>query len=183
MSTDELLGNTLGLPAVLAEQSQLIENFQVGCHEAAQIIVTRLTDAVSLPSLVQHHRRDQLSESGLKLIAEPSVPFVSDVLENKHRDSGTLTMLFYNEWSMHICVSDENEQNWVFVPPPSHGCALVHGAKSLARLSGGRLRAPLHRVTQPSDGAKERHFLSYFLRPEHRLSEEWGKADLVVGSG
>ena len=70
-------------------------------------------------------------------------------------------------------------REWVFVPPPPEGCALVHGASSLARLSLGRLRSPLHRVTQPADGAGKRYFLSYFLRPEHRVRETWAAKDSI----
>ncbi|KFH44955.1 hypothetical protein ACRE_042360 [Hapsidospora chrysogenum ATCC 11550] len=158
MSRDELRDGQPVLTAPWAKQTELVKSFNVHCDDAVRL--NRAT--------------------GLKLISEPAVPFAADVLENKHRDSGTLTMLFYDSWSMHICHSgdhddmdDEGQRQWVLVPPPPEGCALVHGASSLTRLSGGRLRAPLHRVTQPVDGAQKRYFLSYFLRPDHRLRGEW----------
>lgn len=170
---------TLQLPASMAKQAQLLNSFHSHCHDAAHVVLAQLATALNLP-LQERHRADQLSESGLKLIFEPSVPRAADVVENKHRDSGTLTLLFYDTWSLHVCLSgnDDNgeQQEWVFVPPPPEGCALVHGASSLRRLSAGRLRAPLHRVTQPSDGAGKRYFLSYFLRPENRLLDEWAAA-------
>lgn len=172
MSTDEMRRACLQLPASVAKQAELVNEFHSHCYAAARVLLTRLADSLGL-SLLENHREDQPSESGLKLIAEPSVPRAADVVENKHRDSGTLTMLFYDEPSLQVCLSsddeDEQRQEWMFVPPPPQGCALVHGANSLGRLSGGKLRSPLHRVSQPSDGAGKRYFLSYFLRPEHAL--------------
>ncbi|RDA85190.1 hypothetical protein CP532_2378 [Ophiocordyceps camponoti-leonardi (nom. inval.)] len=177
MSTDEMRQGTLHLPTVISEQATAMNSFHERCHSATLVILERLADALDVP-LTQHHNSDgnaeQTSESGLKLIAEPAVARASDVVENKHRDSGTLTMLFYDAWSLHVCLSAEGEepQRWTFVPPPPGGCALVHGASTLSRMTGGRLSAPLHRVTQPADGAAKRFFLSYFLRPDHRVSSE-----------
>lgn len=180
MSTDEMRQGNLQLPGPLAKQAQVVNDFHSTCSDAAHVLLYQLADALGLP-LQDHHRLHQPSESGLKLIAEPSVPLAANVIENKHHDSGTLTMLFYDTWSLHVCLprktgQDTEEQEWVFVPPPVEGVALVHGAKSLARLSNGRFQAPLHRVTQPSDGAGKRYFLSYFLRPEDRLRDEWAVA-------
>ncbi|RDA94420.1 hypothetical protein CP533_2287 [Ophiocordyceps camponoti-saundersi (nom. inval.)] len=173
MSTDEMRQGTLHLPAAISEQEAAVNSFHERCHSATMVVLERLADALSMP-LTQHHDGDaeQTSESGLKLIAEPAVARAADVVENKHRDSGTLTMLFYDAWSLHICLSGEGEetQRWTFVPPPPDGCALVHGASTLCRMTDGKLCAPLHRVTQPGDGAAKRFFLSYFLRPDHRMS-------------
>lgn len=181
MSDDELRNGTLQLPAALNKERKTLESFQSSCHRAALVVLSQLADTLDLPALKDYHLMDKSSESGLKLITEPTVARVADVLENKHRDSGTLTVLFYDSWGVHVCLSEEGQgkKDWVFVPPPPQGCALVHGASSLARLSGGRLRAPLHRVTQVSDGAEKRYFLSYFLRPEHGLREEWASADAI----
>ncbi|XP_044718949.1 uncharacterized protein HRG_07514 [Hirsutella rhossiliensis] len=118
MSTDEMRRGTLTFPALMEEQAQLVNNFHSGCHDAAHVLLARLADALSLP-LQEKHRSDQSSESGLKLIAEPTVPLATNVLENKHRDSGTLTMLFYDRWGVQVCLSGEDEeerqQKWVFV--------------------------------------------------------------------
>ncbi|PFH61438.1 hypothetical protein XA68_17342 [Ophiocordyceps unilateralis] len=168
MSTDEMRQGTLHLPAIMSEQENAVNKFHDRCHSASLVVLERLADAVGLP-LGQHHRVEETSESGLKLISEPTVERAADVVENKHCDSGTLTMLFYDDWGLHVCLSVERQQ-WTFVPPPPEGCVLVHGASTLSRLTGGKLSAPLHRVTQPFDGTAKRFFLSYFLRPEHGLS-------------
>ncbi|KAM4062689.1 hypothetical protein HRG_007514 [Hirsutella rhossiliensis] len=104
MSTDEMRRGTLTFPALMEEQAQLVNNFHSGCHDAAHVLLARLADALSLP-LQEKHRSDQSSESGLKLIAEPTVPLATNVLENKHRDSGTLTMLFYDRWGVQVQVA------------------------------------------------------------------------------
>lgn len=120
-----------------------------------------------------HHRADQPSDTGLKLILQPSCAKLSDAPDTTHTDSGTLTLLFYKDWSVHAFLPDTNL--WAFTPP-LEGCALVNVANSLQRLSGGRLHSPKHGVTQPFDGAKNRYYLSYFLRPETLLIEKWNAA-------
>lgn len=185
MSSDELRDGRLELPTPLEKQAGALGEFQTTCHEATLAVLSRLADGLKLPELHERHEAARASESGLKLIAEPSIACAGDVLENKHRDSGTLTLLFYEAWGIQVCVEgadEEAEESWVFVPPPPAGCALLHGAQSLARLSGGRLRSPLHRVAQPADGAAKRYFLSYFLRPERGLQEAWEALDAGVAA-
>jgi isopenicillin N synthase-like dioxygenase len=114
-----------------------------------------------------HHRADHPSGSGMKFVLYPSMVRLSDVGENLHTDSGTLTLLFYKDWSIHAFLPDADR--WAFIPPPPEGCTLVNVADTLQTLSEGKLHSPKHRVTQPIDGAKNRYFLSYFLRPEN----EW----------
>ncbi|GJN82989.1 hypothetical protein PLIIFM63780_006535 [Purpureocillium lilacinum] len=133
---DELRHKSLPLPISMIKQADLIESFHGHCHEAARVVLARLVDALDTPLLENVHRDSEPSETGLKLISEPSVPLAANVLENKHRDSGTLTMLFYDSWSMQVCLTGDNNDNdeqgrreWVFVPPPPEGCAL-HGIDS-----------------------------------------------------
>lgn len=150
----------------------------------ARFLLSQLESSLGIP-LANRHSADETSESGLKLIFEPSLDNVSDVGENKHCDSGTWTMLFYDTLGMHIYLEADKEgsqaDRWVFLPPPPEGCVLVHPGSSLERLTGGKVRSPLHRVTQPEDGAEERYFLCYFLRPEHKLAEEWAAKDASSG--
>jgi isopenicillin N synthase-like dioxygenase len=99
------------------------------------------------------------------------LPKVSDVGDNLHTDSGTLTLLFYKDWGIYAFLPDKN--TWAFTPP-LEGCALINVGDSLQTLSDGKLHSPKHGVTQPFDGAMDRYYLSYFLRPEtavsHRLN-------------
>ncbi|EFQ99679.1 hypothetical protein MGYG_02692 [Nannizzia gypsea CBS 118893] len=163
ISYNEMRAGTLKLPEPLAKQAQLINEFHSSCHSSAHVLLARLAESLEIP-FEKYHQESMESETGLKLIAEPSLERAVDVQENKHKDSGTLTMLFCDSWGMHFNLPGQGE-TWVFTPPPPPGCALIHGAKSLQRLSHDQLHAPLHRVTQPRDGAAKRYFLSYFLRP------------------
>lgn len=163
----------LHLPKILAERSSALDNLHVHCHSAAHALLARLAESLSVP-FDSFHRPGEPSETGLKLIEEPTVDKVSEVVENKHTDSGTFTILFYEQASLQINIPGSDD--WVFPPPPPPGCAIVHGGNSLKRISNDRLQSPLHRVTQTEDGAGKRYFLSYFLRPEEAVKSSWAAA-------
>ena len=100
---------------------------------------------------------------------------MAEVGENKHTDSGTFTLLFYERLGLHVYLPKEDR--WEYAPVPAPGCALVTVADSLQRLSGRQFHSPLHRVTQPRDGAHKRFYLSYFLRPSHATKAAWARQD------
>ena len=176
MSTDELRQGTLKLPPVLFASSGALRSFQRRCDEVTRLLLSQVESSLGI-SLADRHTVEEPSESGLKLIYEPSLDRVTDVGENKHCDSGTWTMLFYDAMGVQVYLGPDKEgeklDEWRFLPPPPKGCVLVHPGSSLERLTGRKVKSPLHRVTQPSNGAEERYFLCYFLRPEHKLAEEW----------
>lgn len=118
------------------------------------------------------HRTSERSDSALKLVYEPALSKLADVGDNQHTDSGTLTLIFCDQWGIHAELADANK--WAFTAPMP-GCALINVADSLQRLSSDRLRSPRHRVTQPADGFEKRYFVAYLLRPEHALKEAWAK--------
>ena len=106
---------------------------------ASGTIIARLSDAIELESkqrLEQHHRDGQPSDTGLKLIYEPLLAKLSDVGDNLHMDSRTLTLLFYDKWSLHAYPPS---QGFAFPAPLEDGCALVNVADWLQRLSGNKL--------------------------------------------
>lgn len=153
------------LPAPLKDQGKILQEFSAGCHGATHTMLNSLS-----PALAEQHRAGQPSDTGLKLIYEPTLDKVSDVGDNLHTDSGTFTLLFYDQWGLHGYLPDS--QKWAFTPP-QEGCALINVADSLQRLSGGTYHSPKHRVTQPIDGAAKRYYLSYFLRPETAVKKAW----------
>ena len=171
MAYDELVVGKLTLPPILEPESEKIKSFMKTCQSAALAMLSSVSSTLG-SDLSLHHRSSQTSDTALKLIAEPSLPLLSSVGENKHTDSGTFTILFYEEWGLHI--KAKGEESWSFAAP-KEGCALVNVADSLERLSGGMLHSPTHRVTQPRDGAHKRFYLSYFLRPEHALKAAWAR--------
>jgi isopenicillin N synthase-like dioxygenase len=120
--------------------------------------------------LENFHRPEEVSDSGLKLIYEPSLDHVKDVVDNLHTDSGTFTLLFYDGLGLEAELLDQ--QKWAFTPMID-GCALINVADSLQRLSDHIYHSPQHRVTQPFDGFAKRYYISYFLRPEQSLKDQW----------
>lgn len=146
------------LPKPFQDKWHSFTEFSAGCDEACLTLLNSLSASYAI-----HHRTSQRSDTGLKLVSHPSMAKLSDVVETLHTDSGTLTLLFYEDWGIHAFLRNANK--WAFTPP-MEGCALINVGDSLQRLSDGKLHSPRHRVTQPVDGAKNRYYLSYFLRPE-----------------
>jgi len=171
ISRDELdlMSNSIpNFPDLFRENRKNVTEFSAGCNEACLTLLNSLSTDFAV-----HHRANQPSDTGLKFVLHPSLARLSDVGETLHTDSGTLTLLFYKDWSIHAFLPDANM--WAFTPP-LECCALINVGDSLQRLSGGKLHSPKHRVTQPFDGAKKRYYLSYFLRPETNLVEKWDAA-------
>ena len=177
MAFDELVnGGSLKLPGVLQDSQASFAQFSNLCHLACLTMLNGLSESLRAQGterLEIHHRPGHPSDSGLKLIYEPSLARVADVKENRHTDSGTLTMLFYEEWGLHVNAKGTDE--WAFAPI-NQGSVLVNVADSLQRLSSGAFHSPTHRVTQPGDGFSKRYYLSYFLRPEDELKETWARS-------
>jgi isopenicillin N synthase-like dioxygenase len=160
----------LPLPHLFRDGWREITAFGTGCDESCLTLLNSLSADFAV-----HHRADQPSDTGLKLVLHPSLSKLSDVGESLHTDSGSLTLLFYKDWSIHAFLPDA--KMWGFIPPPMEGFALINIGNSLQRLSGGKLHSPEHRVTQPLDGARSRYYLSYFLRPETKFRESWDNAN------
>lgn len=175
MAYEELVQGAVKLPDSLDQHQDLVKRFSLLSHSACHIMLVAASDALGLEDanrFEQHHRDTGRSESGLKLICEPSLSKLADVGDNLHTDSGTFTMVFCEKWGIQAELSGTNK--WGFTAPMP-GCALINVADSLQRLSGGKLHSPKHRVTQPADGFAKRYFVAYLLRPENALKEGWAK--------
>jgi isopenicillin N synthase-like dioxygenase len=158
------------IPQLFQNDWAKVSDVIAGCDEACLTLLKSLSEDYML-----HHRINKPSDSGMKFVLYPSMARLSDVPESLHTDSGTLTLLFYKDWSIQAFLPDADM--WAFISPPPEGCTLVNVANTLQRLSGDKLHSPRHRVTQPFDGAKDRYFLSYFLRPENELLEKWKSSE------
>ena len=175
MARDEMAAGTIKWPNAMQKDSERLKMFSDRCHEACKTMIARLSDALQLDEkdrFEQSHRDGERSDSGLKLIYEPSLEKKSQVGDNLHTDSGTMTFLFYDKWGLSAYAPS---QDFAFTAPID-GCALINIGDSLQRLSNNRLLSPKHRVTQPVDGAEKRYYLSYFVRPEHAVKDAWSKA-------
>lgn len=157
---------------MLAKEKHRFDRFLPLIQSAGLTMLARLSDALQLPEnqrFERWHKQDRTSESGLKVIYEPTFERVADWFDNTHTDSGTFTILFYDQ--VGLDVFDPETKTWAYAAVPPPDCAFVNLANAVQSLSGGRLHSPLHRVSQPADGFKKRYYLSYFLRPEHGVKE------------
>ncbi|OAL26811.1 hypothetical protein AYO20_09953 [Fonsecaea nubica] len=173
MAYDEVTQKTCPLPELTGEDDGLVDSFSRLCHSTCLVVLSCFSDVLGLlddQRFESNHRQGETSDSGLKLISEPTLDKLSQVGDNVHTDSGTLTMLFYDQWGLEA--EQPGGGDWTF-PAPMPDCALFNVADSLQRLSQHQLRSPRHRVTQVGDGAADRYYISYFLRPEHALRERW----------
>lgn len=176
MADDEFVQGALQLPNALADNAELLRRFSKLCNSACHTMLSCLSKALKLDGVSRfenNHRQGEPSETGLKLIYEPSLAKLADVGDNIHTDGGTFTLLFYDQWGLHIELPEA--KRWAFteyIP----GCALINVANSLQRLSKNQFHSPQHRVTQPADGFAKRYYLSYFLRPEDATKEAWARS-------
>lgn len=163
---EELTRGSLTLPKPFDDHAKLLKRFSSLCHFANITMLSCLSDALKLEGASRFensHRDDKTSDTSLKLIYEPVRNKCSDWSDNTHTDSGTLTLLFCDQWGNRL--EDPETKAWTFIEPKS-GCALVNVADSLQSLSGGKLHSCRHGVTQPVDGFRKRYFVASYLRPD-----------------
>ncbi|KAJ5133289.1 hypothetical protein N7526_004654 [Penicillium atrosanguineum] len=179
---DEPLRDDSRLLPILQGESDLVRQFNKLCHAAALNMLSSLSDSLRLESdkrFEAHYRTTDSSDTGLKLIYEPSLVKIADVVKNKHTGSGAFNLLFHEQVGLHVYLPEQNR--WEFSAIPAPGCTLVTAADFLQRLSASQFYLlPLHRVPQPRDGAGKRYFLSYFLRPSHTTKPHGVKRRRIV---
>lgn len=163
---EELTRGSLILPKPFDDYAKLLERFSSLCHFANITMLSCLSDALKLEGASRFensHRDDKPSDTSLKLIYEPVRNKCSDWSDNTHTDSGTLTLLFCDQWGNRL--EDPETKTWTFIEPKS-GCALINVADFLQSQSGGKLHSCRHGVTQPVDGFQKRYFVASYLRPD-----------------
>jgi isopenicillin N synthase-like dioxygenase len=161
-----MVGKSLVPPSILIEHAGLLERFLSLSHRITYTMLSRLSDALNLVGdhrFENSHREGEPTDTALKLIYEPTQACLADVVENKHTDFGTLTLLFGEQWGLHVELPETN--TWGFVEPRA-GYAVVNVADSLEHLSGKKLHSGVHRITQLVDVLQERYYIVYLLRPE-----------------
>ncbi|KAL1616275.1 hypothetical protein SLS56_011488 [Neofusicoccum ribis] len=180
ISYDELVSGNFKFPDVLDRERERFDRFMRLVQSAGLTMLACLSDALQLARderFERWHKQDRTSESGLKVIYEPTFERVADWLDNTHTDTGTFTILFYDQ--VGLDVFDPETKTWAYAAVPPPDCAFVNLANAIQSVSRGRLHSPLHRVSQPADGFRKRYYLSYFLRPEHGVKEALLRGDDV----
>ena len=158
------------LAGVLDDDSaELLERFSMRCDGALQKMLTNLSDALGLDEnnrFEKIHRQAEPSDCGILLVNGPCKSKLADVGDNQHTDTGSLTLMFCDQWSVQVELPETKQWAWI-EPKPGH--ALVNIADTLQSRSGNRLYSCRHRVTQPVDVFQPRYFIVYYLRPEKAL--------------
>lgn len=104
-------------------------------------------------SAVSNPKNPGKSNLGLGLAAAP----MGTSLMSSHADDGILTILYYDVPFLEIL--EPASQEWKLVEVVE-GLQVVNVGEDFRKLSGGRLKAALHRVTQ-AEG--ENHLIIYYL--------------------
>ncbi|KAJ5387066.1 hypothetical protein N7509_009607 [Penicillium cosmopolitanum] len=159
--------NRIPLPSPFAEHAEATLDLANICDTTVRTVLHSISDILD-PSeslgLENAHRPDGRSDSGIKFVSGPTKASVADVPDTTHTDGGSITLLWCDKWASQMQTKETKEWLWI---DPKPGCVLVNFANYLQTQTGGRLHSPVHRVSQPSDGAEDRYFVSYFLRPNH----------------
>jgi isopenicillin N synthase-like dioxygenase len=166
IARDRIIEGTLDLPETLECYAVLLERFSSLCHSVNQTMLSCLSDALKLDDASRFensHRDDRPSDSALNLIYAPTKRKRTDVADTTHTDSGTLTLLFCDQWG--IMMEHPETKAWTFVEPKPW-CALINVADFLQSLSGNKLHSCRHCVSQPVDGFQSRYYIVSYLRPE-----------------
>lgn len=161
IATAELHDTTLAYPGFIGSHETVLKRFA----EQSDVITKALLRSL-LASIGKAELESKLTanpgDSGLKLITAPTNERRQDAPDTTHTDGGLLTLLWCPLLSSQI--QNPRTKEWLWVEP-KEGCAIVNVADALQRHTGDQLHSCIHRVLQLGDGAEERHFLSYYLRP------------------
>lgn len=160
---------TFVFPKTLEDHAVLLERFSSLCHSVNQTMLSCLSDALKLDNASRFensHRDGRPSDTALNLFYAPTKRKRTDVVDTTHTDSGTLTLLFSDQWG--IMMEHPETKAWAFIEPKP-GCALINVADFLQSLSGNKLHSCRHCVTQPVDGFQRRYYVVSFLRPEKAI--------------
>lgn len=156
------LSNTLDVPKV--------REFSHASQKIVMALLHSLSSSLRaeyphIPQPEVMHSPHESSGSGIKMESVPTVEKLEDVPFSEHKDGGTLTLLYCDDYTTEL--QDVETGAWGFIEPKK-GHAIVNVSNALETLSEGKLRSALHRVGQPTPGVKERRCVLYYLRPARK---------------
>lgn len=166
---DKMAEGTLDIPHTLHDHAMLLKRFSSLCRSVNMTMLSCLSDALQLDEgsrFENCHCDDRPSDTALNLIYAPTKRKLADVGDTTHTDSGTLTLLFCDQWG--IMLEHPQTKAWAFVEPKP-GCALINVGDFLQSLSGNKLHSCRHSVSQPVDGFQRRYYVVSYLRPEKAI--------------
>jgi len=156
------------LPDVYQKNKEIFNQFNSGGRYVTNELLLCLSDAMGLKGTDRFescHRSDFTRNCSLSIHRYPRAEMDASFFgQNKHTDSGSLTMLFINEPGLQM--QSPTTGTWGKVmPQPGH--TVVNVGDMLRFLSGFTFKAAVHRVIPEwRDGQQDRIAIGYFLRAE-----------------
>ncbi|KAF9770290.1 hypothetical protein IL306_012192 [Fusarium sp. DS 682] len=156
------------LPAIVHENINVFETFQLSAHFLLKTLLSSLSEAAGLEGADRFescHPDDLPSKSTMFFIHHP----VSDALDDKtarghnaHTDVGSFTLLFTEQPGLQVISPTTNKWEYVAAKP---GHAIINVADTLRFISKRRFRSAMHRVLPPGGKMiEDRYSAAYFLR-------------------
>lgn len=165
-----MLNRHAELSTSVDKQQQLFFDFMGNAHNITLMILSRLSDALSLEGsarfeTVHRHDRPSLSTLALFHYLKQDNGQVPGFGHGKHTDIGTLTFLLCEQWGLQVLSPDT--ESWAFVEPRLNH-AVINVGDSLRFISGCKLSSAVHRVVPVQEKQMEdRYSIAYFLRMEN----------------
>ncbi|KAH7128965.1 hypothetical protein EDB81DRAFT_888740 [Dactylonectria macrodidyma] len=144
------------LPIALDAVAPKLSSVSSFCDPVTRELFTLLVTSLDPPSPTTAGDNPEQPGASLFQLGYSVAP-AGELLVPSHTGDGLVTLLFYREPSLEVPL-EGNSEDWGIVEP-IEGHHLVYIAKALQKISGDRLRAPLHRVVEPREGA----YLSVYL--------------------
>lgn len=168
MPQSELLADPSKLPYQVQQNISPFKFLVETSHYVTHTILSVLSDALKLHAharLETKHLKTGSSMTTLEFIRYAKASRdVTGVGMYKHTDIGSLSLLLCEKWGLQVQCREH--QCWEFVEP-KRGLAVVNVGDTLSALSGGKLRAVIHRVVPVEEMKDEDRFtMAYFLRAD-----------------
>lgn len=157
----EISDTSLAFPDLMGSYDALMKRCALKCDEITKILLNSLLRSLGKPELESIMTANP-GDSGLKLLDVPTSERRQDAPDTTHTDSGILTLLWCPQ--LYNQIQDPATKEWQWVEQ-KEGLAIANVADTLQAHTDGKLHSCVHRIWQPGDGAGERLFLSYYLRP------------------
>jgi isopenicillin N synthase-like dioxygenase len=180
--TDGILReNPHSLPDVYQQNQKVFHQFNSGGRFITNEILSCLSDVLGLQGVDRFescHRPDFTRNCSLSIHRYPRAEINASFFgQNKHTDSGSLTMLFINQPGLQM--QSPRTGTWGKVTPqPGH--TVVNVGDMLRFLSGFKFKSAVHRVIPEwLDGQQDRIAIGFFLRAEDEktLQDNEGKTN------
>ncbi|GLA07250.1 hypothetical protein AnigIFM60653_008205 [Aspergillus niger] len=186
VSKDDILNIAPPLPSppILQESRPLLESFIRTSHDIVTLLLSILSDSLSLPTstLPNLHRLTAPSGDQIRFIKAPPTATQNPTL-GEHTDFGSVTILFNRIGGLQVLPPGADAE-WTYVRPlPGH--AIINLGDAMVKFTNGLFRSNIHRVVAPpgQQAGCTRYSLVYFARPEDEVPLRRLESDRIPALG